>query len=161
MIQPRSDLSLQERYAPDGRCFGCGPANERGLRVRSHPSAADPEELVATWQPEPHHEAFDGVLNGGIIGTLLDCHSNWTATHHLMQRRNADRPPTTVTLEYAVRLRRPTPSTGPLHLSARVIESTGDRAVVAARIEADGQVTAESTGTFVAVRPGHPAYDRW
>jgi hypothetical protein len=35
--------------------------------------------------PEAHHEAFPGMLNGGIAGALLDCHSNWTAAHHLMK----------------------------------------------------------------------------
>ena len=25
--------------------------------------------VVADWTPEPHHQAFPGVLNGGIIGT--------------------------------------------------------------------------------------------
>lgn len=155
------DLSLQERYAPNGRCFGCGPANDRGLGIRSFESPADPGVVVATWSPEPHHEAFDGVLNGGIIGTLLDCHSNWAAARHLMQSRGAERPPTTVTLDYAVRLRRPTPSTGPLRLTARVVESTDDRATVEAAVEVGNEVTATCRGTFVAVRPGHPAYDRW
>jgi acyl-coenzyme A thioesterase PaaI-like protein len=155
------DLSLQERFAPDGRCFGCGPANPVGFRIRSFPDADDPERLIADWQPSPQHEAFDGVVNGGVIGTLLDCHSNWTAAHHLMLRRRFDRPPTTVTLEYAVRLRSPTPSTGPLHLQSRVADSTDDRATVDAEILADGVVTATCRGTFVAVRPGHPAYDRW
>jgi acyl-coenzyme A thioesterase PaaI-like protein len=152
--------SLQERYAPAGRCFGCGPANERGLRIRSFP-AADGLEVVADWTPEPWHEAFDGVLNGGIIGTLLDCHANWTATHHLMGKRGADRPPTTVTQEYAVQFRRPTPSGGPVHLVGRVVESSDDRATVEARLEAGGQVTATCRATFVAVKPGHPAYERW
>ena len=153
--------SLQERYAPDGRCFGCGPANVEGLRIRSYPSLDDPDEIVADWTPSPHHEAFSGVVNGGIIGTLLDCHSNWTATHHLMRRRGADRPPTTVTLDYAVRMRRPTPSGGPVHLAARVVESSEDRATVEATLTADGAVTATCRGTFVAVKPDHPAYDRW
>ena len=27
--------SLQETYAPNNRCFGCGPANEKGLRIRN------------------------------------------------------------------------------------------------------------------------------
>lgn len=156
-----TDLSLQERHAPDGRCFGCGPANPNGLRIRSVPSDADPDEVVADWTPSPHHEAFLGTLNGGIIGTLLDCHSNWTATYHLMRRRGADRPPTTVTLDYAVRMRRPTPSTGMVHLAARVVESGDDRAVVEATLTAGGEVTATCRGTFVAVKPGHPAYDRW
>jgi acyl-coenzyme A thioesterase PaaI-like protein len=156
-----SGPSLQERYAPEGRCFGCGPANPDGLHVRSFPSEDDPALVVAGWRPAPQYEAFSGVLNGGIIGTLLDCHSNWTATYHLMGRRGADRPPTTVTLDYAVRLRRPTPSDGPVHLSARVVEADDDRATVEATLEAGGEVTATCRGTFVAVKPGHPAYDRW
>jgi acyl-coenzyme A thioesterase PaaI-like protein len=160
MTEPM-DLSLQERYAPEGRCFGCGPANAKGLRIRSLPSPADPDEVLADWTPSPYHEAFDGVLNGGIIGTLLDCHSNWTATWHLMRRRGADRPPTTVTLDYAVRMRRPTPSTGSVHLTARVVESAEDRATVEATLTASNEVTATCRGTFVAVKPGHPAYDRW
>jgi acyl-coenzyme A thioesterase PaaI-like protein len=153
--------SLQERYAPQGRCFGCGPANAHGLRIRSFASDGDPELVVADWSPAPHHEAFDGVLNGGIIGTVLDCHMNWTAATHLMRRRGADRPPTTVTLEFSVRMRRPTPSGTPVHLRARVVESGDDRATVEASVTADGRETATGSGTFVAVKPGHPAYDRW
>ena len=74
------DTSLQERFAPENRCFGCGPANPRGLRLRSFPASDDPNaDVVMTWTPENYHEAFEGMLNGGIIGTLLDCHGNWTA----------------------------------------------------------------------------------
>jgi acyl-coenzyme A thioesterase PaaI-like protein len=153
--------SLQERYAPQGRCFGCGPANADGLHVRSFPSPDDPDTIVAEWTPDTRYEAFEGVLNGGIIGALLDCHSNWTATYHLMARRGADRPPTTVTLDYAVRFRRPTPSDRPIRLSARVVESAEDRATVEATLEAGGEVTATCRGTFVAVKPDHAAYDRW
>ena len=157
----RDPPSLQERFAPGGHCFGCGPANPDGLHIRSFPSTADPEEVVADWSPQSRFEAFEGVLNGGIVGTLLDCHSNWTATTHLMRAAGVERPPTTVTLDYAVRMRRPTPSTHPIHLSARVVEASEDRATVEATIEAEGVVTATCRGTFVAVRPGHPAYDRW
>ena len=32
--------------------------------------------LELKFMPEPHHQAFPGMVNGGIIGTLLDCH-NW------------------------------------------------------------------------------------
>lgn len=150
--------SLQERFAPASICFGCGPANPKGLRIRSLPEG---EEVVADWTPEPHHEAFPGMLNGGIIGALLDCHGNWTAAWHLMRTAGADRPPVTVTAEYAVKLRRPTPSTGPVRLRARVVESTADRAVVEATLEAGGAVCATCRGTFVAVKPGHPAHHAW
>jgi acyl-coenzyme A thioesterase PaaI-like protein len=160
------ELSLQERYAPASTCFGCGPANERGLHVRSFVRPLDSdqpgdEEVVAEWRATVHHEAFPGVLNGGIIGALLDCHSNWAAAHHLMLRAGAATPPTTVTADYAVTLRRPTPTDGPLTLRARVVDGADDRATVASTLEAAGKVCATFSGTFVAVRPGHPAYHRW
>jgi len=145
--------SLQERYAPGNICFGCGPANPKGLRIRSFVLG---EEVVCDWTPELHHQAFEGVLNGGIIGALMDCHSNWAATHHLMQKSGADTPPSTVTAEYAVKMLRPTPSGQPLRLRARVIESTADRATVEAVIESGDKVCATCRGVFVAVQPGHP-----
>ena len=150
--------SVQETYAPDNRCFGCGPANEKGLRIRSFESA---EELVCEWTPEAHHQAFDGILNGGICGALLDCHSNWAATMHLMKQSGASTPPCTVTADFHVFLKRPTPMNVPVQLRAKVVESAADRAVVEASLEANGKVTATCRGTFVAVKEGHPAYHRW
>jgi acyl-coenzyme A thioesterase PaaI-like protein len=152
------DLSVQQRYAPRSRCFGCGPANDRGLRIESRRTD---EGLVARWRPADYHEAFDGVLNGGIIGALLDCHSNWTAAMHLMDAAGADHPPVCVTADYAIRLLRPTPTDRDLILRAHVVEASTDRATVEATLEADGVVTARCRGTFVAVGPSHPAYGSW
>ena len=149
---------VQERYAPRNHCFGCGPANPKGLRIQSF---EDEDGLHAEWTPEPHHEAFDGMLNGGIIGTLLDCHGNWTAAIHLMKASGAAMPPCTVTSEFHVKLLRVTPSNGPVRLRARVVESEADRATVEAELEAGGKTTATCRGVFVAVREGHPAYHRW
>ena len=115
--------SLQEKYAPNNACWGCGPANPEGLRIRSFPEG---DAVVAEWQPEKKYEAFPGVLNGGIIGTLLDCHCNWTAAYHLMKQAGQDRVPCTVTADYAIKLLRPTPTAGPVRLSARVVESTAE-----------------------------------
>lgn len=153
-----SGKSVQETYAPQNACFGCGPANAKGLRIRSFEQG---DALVATWTPEAHHEAFPGVLNGGIIGSLLDCHCNWAAAMHLMHTRGAATPPCTVTADYAVSLRRPCPTDGPLHVTAKVVEAHGDRCVVEGTIEAQGKLRATCRGTFVAVEPGHPAYHRW
>lgn len=152
------DAALQDRYSPNGACFGCGPRNEKGLRVKSHVRG---DEVVATWQAEEFHEAFDGILSGGVIGTLMDCHSNWTAAYELMKRAGADAPPCTVTAEYAIKLRRPTPTAEPIELVARPVEVSGDRATIEAELRAGGQVCATSRGIFVAVKPGHPAYHRW
>jgi acyl-coenzyme A thioesterase PaaI-like protein len=150
--------SVQDTYAPSNCCFGCGPANDKGLRIKSREEG---NELVAEWRPEPHHQAFDGIVNGGILGALLDCHSNWTAAMHLMKKAGADTPPCTVTADFHVTLKRPTPMDVLLKLRAHVVESSDDRATVDATIEANGKVTATCRGTFVAVKEGHPAYHRW
>ena len=82
-----SDLSLQAALQPSVPLLRVRP-RQRARPAHREPRADDdplPGELVADWQPLPHHAAFDGVLNGGIIGTLLDCHANWTAAMHLMR----------------------------------------------------------------------------
>jgi hypothetical protein len=103
----KEEQSLQEKYAPKNICFGCGAANPDGLHIRSFLKNSDESqaagEVVAEWKPEKKYEAFEGVLNGGIIGTLLDCHCNWTAAYHLMKRAGENRPPCTVTAEYAIK----------------------------------------------------------
>lgn len=150
--------SLQDRYAPRNACFGCGPANEKGLRLKS---IVQGDAVVCDWTPQKHHEAFDNMLNGGICGALMDCHSNWTAAWHLMNRQGLPTPPCTVTAEFHVKLKRPTPTDGPVHLAARIVESQDDRAVVECTMEAGGRVTATCRGIFVAVKEGHPAFHRW
>lgn len=151
-------LSLQERYAPNSICYGCGPANPQGLHIRSFEEG---DELVAEWQAQPQHQAFEGAINGGVIATLFDCHCNWTAAYHLMRRSDLTSVPPTVTAEFAVRFKRPTPSNAPLRLRARVVQSADDRATVEGTLESGGLVCATCRGLFVAVHPGHPAYHRW
>lgn len=150
--------SLQDRYAPANICFGCGPANEKGLRIKSRMEGS---EVVADWTPEPHHQAFPGVLNGGIVASLLDCHGNWAACCHLMTQAQAETPPCTVTAEIQVKYLRPTPADGSVRLRARVLDSSADRASVEATLEAGGKVTATCRAVFVAVKQGHPAFHRW
>lgn len=150
--------SLQEEFAPKSICYGCGPANARGLNIRS---VAKGEEVFCEWMPEAFHEAFPGVINGGIIGTLLDCHSNWTAAHHLMKKNGWERPHCTVTARYSIELKRPTPSGKKLEMRAWVKSSTEDRAEIVAELSVEGKVTALCEGLFVAVKEGHPAHHRW
>jgi acyl-coenzyme A thioesterase PaaI-like protein len=150
--------SLQQEYAPGSICYGCGPANPAGLHIESIP---DGDGLVAVWSAQPQHEAFQGAINGGIIGCLFDCHCNWTAAWHLMRQDGADKPPCTVTAQYSVKFLKPTPSSRPVTIRSRVVDSAADRATVEATLESDGVISATARGTFVAVRPGHPAYHRW
>jgi len=149
---------LQDEFASDSACFGCGPANEKGLRIKSIPEG---DEVVATWVPQAHHEAFPGVLNGGIIGALLDCHANWAAAYFLMRQSGESVPPCTVTAYFNVTLKRPTFSKAPVQLVAKLKEIKADRAIIDAVLYSQGKPSATCEGMFVAVKEGHPAFQRW
>lgn len=152
------EKSLQDTYAPNSICFGCGPTNKLGLQIKSFPQG---EFVVASFRPQKHHHAFPGMVNGGIIGSLLDCHGNWTAAWHLKNKNQLSEIPCTVTADYQIKLKRPTPMDATLELKAWVVESTADRAVVEGELTANGKVCALLRGTFVAVKEGHPAFHRW
>lgn len=57
-------------------CFGCGRNNEQGLQIKSY---WDGEEAICNFTPKKYHLAGSGVLAGGIISTIIDCHCVCTA----------------------------------------------------------------------------------
>ena len=151
-------LSLQDQFAPSLACFGCGPANSLGLQIKSYVQG---DQVVAHFSPQVHHQAYEGMVNGGILGALLDCHMNWTAAWHLMRQAGLETPPCTVTARYCVSFEAPTPLNEELRLVAWVEDSSQRRADIKATLGVGDVVTARGDGTFVSVKPGHPAYHRW
>lgn len=150
--------SLQERFAPNGVCFGCGPKNKDGLHLRSIPFG---DTLIADWTPKKQHVAFGNFGSGGIISVLLDCQGNWAATYALMKARGFTTAPGTVTSEYTVRFLNPSPIDRKWQLTAWATKIEGDRVGVSGELKVNDVATATMAGTFVAVREGHPAYYRW
>ena len=154
-----SEQSLQERYAPGT------PASAAGQRTRRASTSA------ASWKAMPSSSPSGRrAPSRGVPGHPERRHHRRAARlpQQLDGRASPDgarpaptTPPCTVTADYAVKLLRPTPMPAPCRLRARVVESTDDRAVVEATLEAGGKVCATCRGTFVAVKPGHPAYHRW
>jgi acyl-coenzyme A thioesterase PaaI-like protein len=119
--------SLQEAYFPDLPCFGCGPANEKGLRLRSY--VGEDGLIVAHFTPWPEHDNGMGYLNGGIIATILDCHSAAAVTHEAFTRGwpplpGAALPYVTAGLE--VKYLRPAPLADTVALYAEVTEAGED-----------------------------------
>lgn len=111
----------------------------------------DDNEVVATWEPKEHHLAFPGILNGGIIATLIDCHGTGTANaaahkatsdleQHFMH----------VTGGISVKYLRPTPIDKPIQLRARVTEMSESRIKVSCDLYS-GDVNC-ATGEVVTVR---------
>ncbi len=146
--------SLQEQWVPEGLCFGCGPANRHGLGLRSFPEG---DEVVADWEPGSMYRAGPAVLAGGVIGTLLDCHTGAAVIRAVGERDEkipyVDGDPW-VTSSYSITLHRPTPLDRSLHLRAHVTELKSDRAVATGSIMVDGNPTASITAEWRRLSSG-------
>ena len=149
---------LQDKYAPHGICFGCGPRNPDGLHLKSFPSGSS---VLAEWKPGKNHVAFGSFGSGGIISVLMDCHGNWAAAYALMKERGLGSPPGTVTAEYTVRFLKPSPIDRTWRLKARATKIDGNKVSVKGELEVGGVLTATMNGLFIAVEESHPAFYRW
>jgi len=149
----RAGPSIQERLYPQLTCFGCGHANPKGLHLRSY---ADGDAVVAEFLPWPEHGNGFGFLNGGIIATVLDCHSGAAVFHEVevgIPGVGVDSPPLFVTAGLDVRYLRPVPLDQELLLRAVVTSADPDLVVVEAQIEWDGKPRAVATSDWRPWRP--------
>jgi len=147
-----TERALQEQI-PHNHCFGCGPANDGGLHLKSYWSGAGPSR--ARFSPEPHHCAGPThFVNGGIIATLIDCHAVCTATAaaYTSEHRPIGSSPRLyfATASLDVRYLRPAPMDAELELEAELSRQTQNGYSVFCRLSANGKVCAE--GKLEAVR---------
>lgn len=146
------DKPIQDFY-PDAAavCLGCGRNNAQGLHIQTFWNG---EEGVAHFTPQPHHTGYPGLVYGGLLASLIDCHSIGTATAATYQAEN--RPPgsdpqiTYVTGTLNVTYLQPTPIDALLTLRSRVTQLTPRKAIVATSLYA-GE-TEVVRGEVVAVR---------
>jgi acyl-coenzyme A thioesterase PaaI-like protein len=133
-------------------CHGCGPDNEQGLRVKSY---WDGDQAIANWRAQPHHcGGTKENLNGGIIASLIDCHSLNLAIAHAYKQEQRPIGSTPrigyVTANLSVSYLKPTPLIEPIELRARIIKIDGRKAWVGCALTAAGELRA--TGEVLGVR---------
>jgi acyl-coenzyme A thioesterase PaaI-like protein len=145
--------SIQERLYPDTTCFGCGPANPKGLQLRSYPA----DGLVrAEFTPWPEHDNGLGYLNGGIIATVLDCHSGAAVFHEADARGwhslvGTGFPYVTAGLD--LRYLRPAPLRETCELEAVVVSADESQMTVDVELRWDGKPRASATVLWKRWRP--------
>ena len=147
-------LSLQEIVEPHGTCFGCGQGNPKGLRIRSYPDP-DGVHVLATMMPEDFHCGWPGLVYGGYLAMIADCHCNWTSiyAHYTAEGRvpGSDPQITCATASLLLKYRKPTPMGAPLLLRARVEGEVRRMTRILCDIIADDIVTVEVDATFARV----------
>lgn len=139
---------------PDNHCYGCGPDNERGLRLKSYWDGCGVS--VARFVPQPHHCAGPRhFVNGGILATLTDCHCVCTAMAAASDA--AGRPLGAAPHDYfataslQVAYRRPTPIGETLELTAGIDRAEDGSYVLSCEVTAAGKVTVTAAVTAVRV----------
>ncbi len=144
--------AFQDGYPEDlSHCYGCGRLNDQGLQIKSY---WDGEESVCHYTPRDCHTAIPGFVYGGLIASLIDCHSTGTAAAAKCRaegREIGSEPAVRfVTASLHVDYLLPTPMGIELEIRGRVKAIRGRRIVVESRLMAEGKVCAQ--GEVVAVQ---------
>lgn len=150
------EKAFQDYYREEySHCYGCGRLNGYGLQIKSH---WEGDETVMRFTPEPYHIAFPGYVYGGLIASLIDCHSTGSAAAAAYRAEgrpmDSDPPLRFLTAALHVDYLRPTPLGVELEIRSKIKEIKGRKVIVTSDLYAEGEVCAR--GEVVAVQvPEH------
>ena len=144
--------AFQDHYPENvAHCYGCGRLNKHGHKIRTE---WDGDEAVTRYSPQPYETSVPGFAYGGLIASLIDCHSTGTAAAAMYRQegRDLDTLPAFrfVTGSLRVDYLKPTPIDGPIEVRGRVKEIKGRKVIVETSVLAGGVITAR--GEVVAVQ---------
>ena len=144
--------AFQDHYPENvSHCYGCGSRNPHGHQIKT---VWEGDETVTRFRPEPFHTSVPGFTYGGLIASLIDCHSTGTAAAAMyrQEERDMDSLPTFrfVTGSLHVDYLKPTPIDVELVIRGRVREVKGRKVSVETKVWAGDVVTAK--GEVVSVQ---------
>ena len=146
-------MTAFQNYYPEhlAHCYGCGRLNEHGYHVAT---VWDAEESLTRFTPRDYHTAVPGYVYGGLLASLIDCHSTGTAAAAMYRAegREMDTQPAFrfVTASLLVGFAKPTPLGPELEIRGRVLEIAGRKVRVNSEVAVDGIVTV--TGDVLCVQ---------
>jgi acyl-coenzyme A thioesterase PaaI-like protein len=132
-----STQAIQEQL-PDQHCWGCGPDNPHGLQIKSYWSK---DSTVCTWQPKPRYAGWPGVLNGGVLASLVDCHCVCTA---ISDASAGDTPGMFATGSLSISYLRPVQIDATVELRASIVERTPRKTRVECTVTVAGELCARA-----------------
>ncbi len=144
---------IQEYYADDyAWCYGCGRNNEVGHHFGTR---WEGEETVTEYRPEAFHTAIPGFVYGGLLASLIDCHSTGSAALALYRQAGhepGDQAPVPrcVTGGLKVDFLKPTPLGETLIVRGQIQEIGAKKVIVVSQVYAKDLIVAKSE--VVAVR---------
>ena len=146
--------AFQENYSEEfSHCYGCGTKNEFGHQLKTY---WDGDETVSKFTPKPEHTAIPGYVYGGLIASLIDCHSTGSgaATLYKNNREHTDNYPRCVTASLNVQYHRPTPIDCELELRGSIKEIKGKKVIVTVNLFAKNVICAKGEVVVIQVPEG-------
>lgn len=132
-------------------CFGCGKDNHQGLQIKSY---WEGDTSICEWLPEEQHNGWKGVLCGGVMAVLIDCHCICTAIADAHQREESaiwkDTQITYATGTMNIKYLKPAYNDKNVVLKASVKEVKGRKTVISCEAYTDGVKTTEAE--VIAIR---------
>jgi acyl-coenzyme A thioesterase PaaI-like protein len=146
-----SDKAFQDFYSDAvSQCYGCGRLNPHGLQIKSRWDGA---ESVCRFTPRPYHTALPGIVYGGLVASLIDCHGTGTAAaaaYRAAGREMGTEPELRfVTASLHVDYLKPTPLGAEIEVRGTIEEQKERKVVVAVTLSARGEICAK--GHVIAV----------
>lgn len=140
-----NDPKYFQNHMPGNVCFGCGNDNHEGLKIKSY---WEEDEAVCIWYSQEKYHGWANLLNGGVLATLIDCHTMCTCVAHAYKQEGREfgsnpeyRYATgTITVKYL----KPTLNDKPIELRAKVTEQKGRKTTLACDVYVEGIKTAEA-----------------
>ena len=144
--------AVQDTYPDDvAHCYGCGRLNDAGHQIKTRPVG---DGTVTDFTPEVFHTAIPGYTYGGLVASIIDCHSTGSAAIFAMQRDGkavgSEPSPRFVTARLEVDYLLPTPLSA-MVLNGRLIEIKGRKVIVETDLSVDGSVTARGSAVLVEI----------
>lgn len=146
-------IAIQDTYPEDAsHCYGCGPLNDDGIQIKT---SIDGDGTLTVFDPWPSHTAFAGTVYGGLIASVVDCHSTGSAAIFRMLADGdaiGSRPsPRYVTAHLEVDFLAPTPLDR-MRVFGRLVELTDRKAIVESEVQVAGIATAKGSAVLVRIK---------
>jgi acyl-coenzyme A thioesterase PaaI-like protein len=146
-------VAIQDTYPePAAHCYGCGRLNEAGYQIKTRLHG---DTTVTEFDPAPYHTAFIDSTYGGLIASVIDCHSTGSAAIFAMRADGIDvgsePSPRFVTAHLEVDYVAPTPL-ATLRVVGHAIEIKPRKVVVASELFVGGEITARGSAVLVRLR---------
>jgi acyl-coenzyme A thioesterase PaaI-like protein len=147
--------AFQDYYPDDySHCYGCGRLNAHGHQIKSY---WDGNESICHFLPKEYHTGGKkGILYGGLIASLMDCHAAGTAAAAKVKEEGIKikkgEMPRFVTASLKVDFLAPTPVNTELELRGKIKDIAGRKVIIEVTLIVKRKVCAIGELLFIQLK---------